>query len=163
MSSNKPALHRLSSESVTSDAAMQAYIKFSIENIEPYYLPPDLEEIARQPLPRYDFHTELELLKKYEEIRLAERNKANPPIPVMSLENTNTAFPMLHPGADTRPLQHEGGVSNGQGPEEFAIKRGLVEELSKEMKESEDVCEFYLESSMWDYSKAKDMMNQMKN
>ena len=84
MSASKPALQRGSSEGGISDSTMYPYIKFSIENIEPYYLPPDLEEIARQPLPRYDFHTEVELLKKYEEIRFAEQIKATPPVPLVS-------------------------------------------------------------------------------
>ena len=163
MSARKLALHRGSSEGVTSDSAMQPYIKFSIENIEPYYLPPDLEDIARQPLPRYDFHTELELLRKYEEIRLADRDRVASSTPIVSADNIATSFTMPHPGADSRPTHQIDNESSAQSPEEFAIKRALVEELSKETKESEEVCEFYLESSEWDYAKAKDMMHEMKN
>ena len=154
MSVRRIALQRGSSEGVTSDAAMLPYIKFSVENIEPYYLPPDLEEIAQQPLPRYDFHTEIELLKRYEEIQMAERSKA------AVIDSSAQPRSEVNPETEGLPSDPSGRAAV-EG--EFAIKRGLVQELSEEMKEPEEVCEFYLESSEWNYSKAKEMMTEMKN
>ena len=155
-----------------------AYVQYSLHQVEPYKLRPDIEEIATFEIPRLsELKLEKDYLASYEsmERREAEEEEKdisdNASLPVaanVTVSSSSSSQRSVQVATHVYP-EAESSSKNGKylsaenSPSPMVINLLIDDMMSHTAREaSREVCQFYLESADWNLDKAVAMYRSMK-